>query len=93
MTQPVAVGLRARLVAASLEISHLRAIATNPGTLAELAETQALIDSAAAPMSDAMPAEVAANIDVALTMARHRLRAIHNAIAAHGRDAAVKPRT
>ena len=93
MTQPVAVGLRARLVAASLEISHLRAIATNPGTLAELAETQALIDSAAGHMSDNMPTEVAANIEVALTMARHRLRAIHNAIAAHGRDAAVKPRT
>ena len=93
MTQPVAVGLRARLVAASLEISHLRAIATNPATLAELTETQALIDSAAAHMADDMPAEVAANIDVALTMARHRLRAVHNAIAAHGRDAVVKPPT
>ena len=92
MSQPVETGLRARLVAASLEISHLRAIATNPGTLAELADTQALIDGAAARMSNDLAADVAANIDVALTMARHRLRAFHNALAAHGRDAAVKSR-
>jgi ElaB/YqjD/DUF883 family membrane-anchored ribosome-binding protein len=86
------VGLRARLVAASLEINHLRAMATNPDTLAELADTQSLIDSAAAHLSDEVAPEVAANIDVALTLARHRLRAIHNALAAHGRHAVVKPR-
>jgi hypothetical protein len=76
------VGLRARLVAASLEISHLRASATNPDTLAELSDTQALIDAAAAQMSDDIAPDIAANIDVALTLARHRLRAIHNALAA-----------
>ena len=84
------VGLRARLVAASLEIRHLQALATNPETLAELADTQALIDSAAARMSDDAAPDVVANVDVALTMVRHRLRAIHNALAAHGRHAVVK---
>ena len=86
------VGLRARLVAVSLEIRHLQALATNPETLAELADTQALIDSAAAHMSDDVAPDVVANVDAALTTARHRLRAIHNALAAHGRDAVVKSR-
>lgn len=74
------------MIAASLEVSHLEAIATHPTTLLQLAETQALLDKATAHLSDA-PAT--GDVEVALTLARRRLRAIHNAIAAHGPHAVV----
>ena len=75
-------------MAASLEVSHLKAIATHPTTQSQLADAQALLDEVTAHLPDTSAVD---NVEVALTLARHRLRAIHNAIAAHGPDAVVTP--
>ena len=78
MTVPREAGLGARLLAAHLEVSHLAGIATHPTTREELASIEEMLSG---PMHD---------IEATLALARQRLRAIHNAIATSGRNAAIE---
>ena len=84
-------GLHARVAAALLEISHLRAMATHPATLEELADVERSLNEVAALLDD-RAGDSAEHIDSALRGARHRLHAIHNALASSGRAALVPPR-
>jgi beta-phosphoglucomutase-like phosphatase (HAD superfamily) len=88
MNAPRDAGLQARLVAALLEVSHLTAIATHPATRAELASLEQVLKQQ--DLSGQLPLEKIKDVEAVLADARHRLRAIHNAIASSGPHAEVQ---
>jgi len=84
-------GLKARILAATLEVSHLKRIARHPSALRELDDAQALIDAAADRVAAELTADVVNNVEVLLRLVRLRLRAVHNAVADFGPLAAIAP--
>jgi len=80
MSVPHDAGLQARLIAAHLEVSHLTAIATDPATREELASIERLLN--AQPPLNELTGDVINELEATLALARKRLHAVHNAIAA-----------
>jgi hypothetical protein len=93
MNDTIGPGLKARILAATLEVSHLKTKARHPSTLAELTDVQRLIDAAADRVAGEMTADAVNNLEVLLRLVRQRLRAVHNAVADFGPHVAIVSRS
>ena len=86
-------GLKARILAATLEVSHLKTKTRHRSTLGELAAVQMLIDRAADRVAREMTTDAVNSVEVLLRLVRQRLRAVHNAVADCGPRAAIVSRS
>ena len=83
MSNPPDVELRARLLAASVEVAHLEGIVTHPWTRTELASIESMLRRCVASTHSPEDAEAV------LEAARLRLRTLQDAVAAWGPNVAV----
>ena len=93
MNDVIGPGLKARIFAVTLEVGHLKTMVGDPSTLRALTDVQILLDAAADRVAGEMTADVANNVEELLRLVRHRLRAVHNAIADVGPRAAIVSRS